>query len=368
MLARIDRDVLLKALSHAQGAAPAKPAVPILARVRLEADIHQGAIEIAATDLDRAATARADGEIEEGGTATAPAQRLRDLVRRVPAGTEIVLRNGDDRLVVEAGGFRAEIPAAPAEGFPDIAGGEPEGRFEIAGRELARMIGVAWHAICADETRYYLNGLFLAARDGALVAAATDGHRLVELRADLPAGAGALSGIIIPRAAVADLKRIAADAGGEPVFVMTDGKRLSASNRDGLGLVTRLVDGQFPDYERVLPKEQRPPVRVHREALLRAVERAAVLAGSGCVRLEIEPDAVTVSVEDVEGTAGERIPASFDGAPVLIGLSPKYLREMLGVMEGERIELRPGTPMAPVLAFDPEGDARLRYVLMPMRF
>ena len=367
MLARIGRDVLLKALSHVHGVAPAKPSVPVLGRVRLDADIHQGAVAMTATDLDRAALARADGEIKTGGVTTAPAHRLRDLVRRIPSGTEIVLRNGDGRLVIEAGGFRAEIPAMPPEEFPGIGGIEPEVRFEIAGRGLARLIAKAWHAIPSDGARHYLNGLFLAARDGALVAAATDGHRLVELRTDPPDGAEGLEGIIVPRAAAADLKRLAADAGDEPVFVMTDGRRLSASNRDGLGLVTRLVDGRFPDYERVIPKEPRPAARIPRGALLAAVERAAVFAGGGCVRLDFGPDGVTVSVEDAEGTAGERIGCGFEGEPTRIGFNPRYLREMLGVMEGGHVEIRPGTPMAPVLAFDPEGDAGLRYVIMPMR-
>ena len=368
MRVAIDRDALLAVLDAVHGAANPRGAVPILGNVRLAASCRDG-LTAACCDLDMLleASTTPDGPAING-VVTAEVGRLHALVRRLPKGTKVELAAADGHLCLNAAGFSARLPSLPAEEFPTLAGPEGAEPLEAPGQELARAFGTVAHAASTEEVRYYLNGVCVRPADDGLVLCATDGHRLCELRLGLP-GRPPLpdAGVIVPRAAFRPIHRLAAAAGDERVMLVSDGRTLAASNRRWDRLVTRLVDGTFPAYERLIPQDRTDVARVARADLLEAVQRAAVLAADGPVRLVFGAQALDVGVDGAGGSAGERVPMSFDGEPRALAFNPRYLADMLGALAGGHVELLPGQPAAPLLVRDPEGDPTLRYLLMPMR-
>ena len=367
MRVRVDREGLAALLDAVHEAADPKGQVPILGHVRLAATPGDG-LGARACDLEMAVEACCPAEVGAEGAATAEVRRLRALVRRLPKGAEVELAADGGRLRISTDGFDARLPSLPPEEFPVLAGPEGAAAFEVPGRELARALETVAHAASAEQVRYYLNGVCLRPADDGLVLCATDGHRLCELRLELACRPPLPdAGVIVPRRALRPIVRLAAAAGGEPVALASDGRTMAISNRRGDRLVTRLVDGTFPDYDRLIPQDRTAVAGVGRADLLEAVGRAAVLVDNGPVRLAFAPDALSVSVVASEATAGERVAASFDGRPCELAFNPRYLTDMLGALAGERAELLPGQPVAPLLVRDPEGDPTLRYLLMPMR-
>jgi len=219
-----------------------------------------------------------------------------------------------------------------------------------------------------EDLKYHLGGVCLRPVGDGLLVCATDGHRLCELRLELPERPPLPDGgVIVPRAALRPLVRLAAAAGDGPVTLISDSRTPAVSSQRGDRLVTRLVDGTFPAWERLIPQDRTDVARVERADLLEAVGRVAVLVENGPVCLAFGAKALDLGVDGAAGSAGERVPVSLDGEPRALAFNPRYLADMLGALAGGHVEIRPGTPMAPVLAFDPEGDPTLRYLLMPLR-
>src|SRR5712675_3744122 len=256
MKVTVERADLLRSLGHVHRVVEKRNTIPILANVLIKAD--QSRLAFKATDLDLEVTETIAGEVNPGGSSTVPAHMFYEIVRKLPEGSQIVLEASGDRavLAIRAGRSRFTLQTLPESDFPDLAAGEMTHSFRLAAADLKRLIDRTQFAISTEETRYYLNGIYLHAAGTAkaqtLRAVATDGHRLAQFELPLPAGADGMPGIIVPRKTVAEVQRLIETGEGEIAIELSAGKiRFSIGNAV---LTSKLIDGTFPDYGRVLPQ------------------------------------------------------------------------------------------------------------------
>ncbi len=370
MRLRIERSTLLKSLSHVQNVVERRTTIPILANVRLDAG--EGELALTATDLEQALAIRDVAEVLRPGTTTAPAHLLFELVRKLSDDDiELEQEPGGSMLAIRAGRFTSELPTLPPEEFPTTGEESFDIRFAIAAAELARAIDKVRFAISTEETRYYLNGIhFHPLVEGAtsvLRAVATDGHRLARVEVPLPAGAEAMPGIIVPRKAVAEMRKLLEECEGEVELAVSNSRiRLEA---DGRVLISRLIDGQFPDYERVIPKQNDKIALLATKDFAKAVDLVSTIATERlrAVKLAFSSSTVLVSaVSSESGRASDELDVEYEGEPLEIGFNARYILDILGEIEGERVRMEMTMAAAPVLLRDPE-DPSVLYVLMPMR-
>lgn len=347
----VERAALVAALTQATKAVETRNTYPILANVLLSADGER--LTIRATDLDVEITtsAPADGTLS---TTTAPARTLLDIAKRMPAGAEISLALDGEHLVVKSGRSRFKLATIDPEAFPEIK--QPE-YTTTANLDLATLVAPVTFAMSDDASRFYLNGVYLHTSGGRLRAVATDGHRLAAVygsELELP------EGIIVPRKTVGMIPegQITVDIGAGRI-------RFTAGDTV---IVSKLVEGSFPDYERVIPKENDKPVTLDRALMSAAVERVGVFAserGGKAVKLDVAPGQVLLSVSGDDGQASDEVPADYSGEPFVIGYNARYLSEILRVVEGDKVtfEIRDGGSPARIVGSNPDWCG----VCMPMR-
>lgn len=371
MLITLPRAALFAALGQVKAVVERRNTIPILSNVRLDAD--RTGLTLTATDLDIEAKARIDGAPETIGATTVHAAMLFDIVRKMPdkEAIALVLDEAGTTLVVKAGRSRFVLPALPAADFPDISAGAFDHRFALPAATLKRLIDKTEFAISHEETRYYLNGVYLHPAEGddgpVLRAVATDGHRLARAETLLPEGAAGMAGIIVPAKAVARLRVIAEGHEGD-VTIETSATKIRAT-AGGVVLTSKLIDGTFPDYERVIPRGNGNRLTVDRAVIGAAIDRVSTLAsGKGrAVKLDIEAGRVTMRVVNADaGSAEETIDAELAGTPLEIGFNSAYFGEILSVLGSERVVIALGNAGAPILITNPL-DASTETVLMPMR-
>lgn len=347
----VERAALVAALTQATRAVENRNTYPILANVLLSAG--NGRLTIRATDLDIEITtsAAANGTLP---TTTAPAKTLLDIAKRMPAGAEISLSAEDEHLVVKSGRSRFKLATIDPEAFPELK--QPE-YTTTANMDLAALVAPVTFAMSDEQARFYLNGVYLHTSGGRLRAVATDGHRLAAVYGpdlELP------EGIIIPR------KTVGLIPDGQITVDIGEGRiRFTAGDTV---IVSKLIEGQFPDYERVIPKENDKPVTFERQGLADAVERVGVFAserGGKAVKLEVAPGVVVLSVSGDEGQASDEVPTDYTGEPFVIGYNARYLSEILRVVEGDKVTfgIRDGGSPARITGGNPDWCG----VLMPMR-
>jgi DNA polymerase III subunit beta len=312
--------------------------------------------------------------VSQPGAVTVPALLLHDIVRKLPDGAEVELKRDADkeRLTITAGSSRFALQTLAAEDFPDLAGGEFPHTFEVPAHELKRLIDKTRFAISTEETRYYLNGIYLhIAPHGertVLRGVATDGHRLAQLDLDTPSGAEGMPGVIIPRKTVSELQRlIEAGEGGVMVSVSPAKVRFVIGN---VTLTSKLIDGTFPDYQRVIPQGNDKDLRVPNAEFMSAVDRVSTIASERgkAVKLAINGNKLVLSVTNPEGgSATEEVDVEFSGtAPLEIGFNARYLLDIAGQLDSETAHLRLADAGAPTIVRDGDDQTAL-YVLMPMR-
>src|SRR6266581_2572969 len=255
MKVTVERTALLKSLGHVHRVVERRNTIPILANVLVKADRSKLAFK--ATDLDLEETETIPAEVSQSGATTVPAHMFYEIVRKLPEGAQIVLESSSDRavLAVRAGRSRFTLQTLPESDFPDLAAGDMTHKFMLAGADLKRLIDKTQFAISTEETRYYLNGIFLhvagSGKSQTLRAVATDGHRLAQTDLALPAGASGMPGVIVPRKTVTEVQRLIEDNDAEVSIELS-----SAKIRFSIGsvvLTSKLIDGTFPDYQRVIP-------------------------------------------------------------------------------------------------------------------
>ncbi|WP_135211786.1 DNA polymerase III subunit beta [Vitreimonas flagellata] len=366
----IERSALLKALNHVQSVVERRNTIPILSNVLLSA---QGdSLKLTATDLDIEISESAHAEVERGGQTTAPANYLYDFVRKLPDGSAVKLdaSTDDPRLFLSAGKSRLHLPILPAGDFPSMPSDGFETRFEVEPTELSRLIDKTRFAISTEETRYYLNGIFFHTvdADGAkLRAVATDGHRLALADATAPKGATGMPGVIVPRKTINELKRLLDDA-SDMVEIAVSPQKIRFALGDAV-LTSKLIDGSFPEYARVIPKNNSKKLKIDNKSFSEAVDRVATVSAerSRSVRLALEKDKVTLTVNNPDaGVATEDLPADYGDDAMEIGFNAKYLLDVAGQIEGGSAVFELADSGSPTLVRD-EADDQALYVLMPLR-
>ncbi len=370
MKVTIERNSLLKTLGHIQSVVERRNTIPILSNVMVEA--NGDSVAMTATDLDIAIVENTAAVVVQPGSTTVPAHTLFDIVRKLPDGSEVELSvEENDRLVVKAGRSRFTLACLDKEDFPVMSEGDLPHRFEVAAEELKRLIDKARFAISTEETRYYLNGIYLHVantEDGsALRAVATDGHRLAQVDQDVPEGAVGMPGIIIPRKTVGEVRKLIDEIDGTVDVSLSDTKiRFSFS---GAVITSKLIDGTFPDYSRVIPEGNDKMLEMDCRVFAESVDRVSTISSdkTRSVKLSLGEDTLTLSVNSPDsGTATEELAASYTADSFEIGFNSRYLLDILSQVEGETVQVLLADPSAPTVVKDVLDDAAL-YVLMPMR-
>ena len=373
----IERAALLKALGHVQSVVERRNTIPILSNVLLTA--RSGALALSATDLDMEILDEAVAHVETPGQITAPAHTLYEIVRKLPEGAEISLSfNGEDpRLQVRAGRYRVNLPVLPSGDFPVMSseGLTPPVSVDTAG--LMRLIDRTRFAISTEETRYYLTGIYLhtLVENGReiLRAVATDGHRLALADMPAPEGAAGAPGVIVPRKTIQEARRLMEDSGETIDVLLSQQKARFDFGR--ASLTSKVIDGSFPDYTRVIPRENNRVMTVDNALFAAAVDRVATISSekSRSVKLSAERGRIVLTVRNMEsGQAVEELEVDYDGEPFEIGFNARYLLDVTAQIGGELTEFRfadraaSATMLDPVLVLDPT-DPHVQYVLMPLR-
>ena len=367
----IDRAVLLKSLSHVQSVVERRGTIPVLANVKLEA--ANGQLHLTATDMDIAISEKAPAAVSAAGDTTVPAHTFYDIVRKLPDGSQVELTKMSDaaKVIIRAGSSRFSLPTLPVEDFPVMAEGDLPHRFTISALQCNALIEKARFAISTEETRYYLNGIYLhviASGDlSVLRSVATDGHRLARIEVPLPAGASAMPGVIIPRKAIAELKKLVDEGGAEVEISLSDSK--IRFNCGAATLVSKLIDGTFPDYDRVIPSANDKIMEVSGKAFTQAVDRVSVISSekSRGIKLSIKQGKLTLSADSAEhGNATEEVEVAYSAEPIEIGFNSRYLLDMMNQIEGDTVQFVFADSTAPTLVRD-SADIGSLYVIMPMR-
>jgi DNA polymerase-3 subunit beta len=364
----VERNILLRALGHVTGIVERRNTIPILSNILISAAGSEG-IVLKATDLDMEAIETIPAKVEQPGAVTVPAHTLHDIVRKLPEGAEIRVEQKPEqgRIKVVAGRSSFELAVLPADEFPDMGQAELPHSFTLESQQLKRLFEKARFAISTEETRYYLNGIYLHCVNGAkLRAVATDGHRLAQVETDLPEGAPDMPGVIVPRKAVAEVIKLL--DGQEPVEVSLSQAKIRFSAGDVV-LTSKLIDGSFPDYARVIPTANKKLLKVDNAGLVKAVDRVSTLSSEKgrAVKLNAGEGKLVISASNPEsGSATEEIPADFQSEPIEIGFNARYLLDITAQIDGPRALLKLADTSSPTLISDENDDTAL-YVLMPMR-
>ena len=368
----VERGAFLKALSHVQSVVERRNTIPILSNVMIEA--AKGSLKLTATDLDIEIVESLSADVLRNGAATAPAHMLYDIVRKLPEGAQVqaeLLTAEGGRLAVSSGSVRFELACLPKEDFPQMAAGALPHKFRLASEDLKRLIDKTRFAISTEETRFYLNGIYLhATKDGKarmMRAVATDGHRLARFELELPDGASEMPGIIVPRKTVTELRRLLDDTDEAIDVSLSDTKIQFVSG--SVELTSKLIDGTFPDYQRVIPTNNDKVLSLEAKEFSQSVDRVSTISAdkTRAVKLNIAADKVTLSVVNPDsGTATEELGASYSATPIEIGFNARYLLDITSQLEGKDVRFLLHDAGSPTLIEDTE-DSRTLYVLMPMR-
>ncbi len=369
MKATIERATLLKGLSHVQSVVERRNTIPILSNVLIEAT--ESSIRLMATDLDLQIDETVAAAVDQPGAITVSAHTLFDIARKLPEGSQVQLAAAEGRLTVVAGRARFNLATLPRDDFPVIAEGELPTQFELPAATLKQIIDKTRFAISTEETRYYLNGIFLhVAEDNGqpvLKAAATDGHRLARMTVARPDGAEKMPDVIVPRKCVAELRKLLDEVDGS-VGVSLSGSKIRFDLGQAI-LTSKLIDGTFPDYSRVIPTANDKILKIDPRSFMAGVDRVSTIATekTRAVKMALDRDKITLSVTSPEnGAAAEEVPGDYAATSFEIGFNSRYLLDILGQIDSDLCEVHLADAAAPTLIRENDKSPAL-YVLMPMR-
>jgi DNA polymerase-3 subunit beta len=334
---------------------------------------EKGSLALKATDLDLEVIESIAAEVSPAGATTVPAHMFYEIVRKLPEGSQVVLESASDRavLAIRAGRSRFTLQTLPESDFPDLAAGDMTHKFTVSAADLKRLIDKTQFAISTEETRYYLNGIYLhiagSGKAQTLRAVATDGHRLAQTDLAMPTGAAGMPGIIVPRKTVIEVQRLIEDSEAEIGIELS-----SAKIRFSIGdvvLTSKLIDGTFPDYQRVIPSGNDKELTVDKKDFEAAVDRVSTVSSERgrAVKLSLSGGKLILSVTNPDsGSATEELEVEYGADPLDIGFNSRYLLDIAAQLDGEVAVLKLADPGSPTLIQDKDAKGAL-YVLMPMR-
>ncbi|MBV8061877.1 MAG: DNA polymerase III subunit beta [Alphaproteobacteria bacterium] len=366
----LERAALLKSLGHVQSVVERRNTIPILANVLIRA--QQNAVSFAATDMEIEINESVDGQVGKPGALTAPAHTLYEIVRKLPEGAQVDLTAANsNQLTLSSGRSHFKLGCLPIDDFPKMPEGDLKQKFTLSAADLRTLIDRTRFAMSTEETRYYLNGIYLHTAKNknveVLRAVATDGHRLARVEMPAPRGAKDMPGIIIPRKTVNEVRKLIDEASGDIEIALSEAK--VRFTFDGVVITSKLIDGTFPDYERVIPTGNDKLMQVDTRAFAAAADRVATISSekSRAVKLSLTPGHMVLSAHSPEaGSATEELEVKYDGALLDVGFNARYMLDILQQIESEGVSFSLADATAPAIIQD-VADASALYVLMPMR-
>ncbi len=366
----LERDALLKSLGHVQSVVERRNTIPILANVLISAT--NDSISFIATDMEIEINETLAGQVAKPGAVTAPAHTLYEIVRKLPEGAQVELSAANaNQLTLSAGRSRFKLGCLPVDDFPKMPEGDLSCTFSLSAADLRMLIDRTRFAISTEETRYYLNGIYLHAARAknieVLRAVATDGHRLARVEMPAPRGAHAIPGVILPRKTVNEVRKLLDETPGDIDIALSESKARFAFS--GVIITSKLIDGTFPDYERVIPTGNDKTMEVETAVFAAAADRVATISSekSRAVKLSLAPGHLVLSATSPEaGSATEELDVKYDGALLDIGFNARYMLDIMQQIEGEGVRFHLADATAPAIVQD-VADTSALFVLMPMR-
>lgn len=367
----IDRTNLLRALGHVQSAVERRNTIPILGNVMLRAE--KDGVALTTTDMDLEIKETTPAQVQEEGATTAPAQMLYELIKKLPEDqpVNITLEEGQYMMRIEAGRAKFQLNCLDVADFPNLGSGDLDVQFSVPAESMRELIDRTRFAISNDETRYYLNGIYMHEAESNAVpmlrTVATDGHRLARFDIPLPEGAEGMPGIILPRKAVNELRKLIDDT-AENIRIQLSENKIRFEFGSAV-LTSKLVDGTFPDYQRVIPIGNDKILMVDPGQFAKAVDRVSTLSSDKgrAVKMSLNGQSLTLSANTPNaGSATEEMEVQFEADPIEVGFNARYLLDIAQQIEGTSCKIVMADPASPTLIQD-EGEAAALYVLMPLR-
>ena len=371
---RVNSTELLRALSHIHGIVEVRHTLPILSNIIITT--HDNLLSLSSTNLDIFCSDDLEAEVSQNGSTSVSAATFYEIVKRLPSGSEIhaSLSEEDSTLTLKCGRSKFNLTTISPDDFPKISHDDLNIQFVLSATELKRMIDKTKFAISNEETRYYLNGVFLHQTQknsiDILRAVATDGHRLAQYDIPLPQGAKDMNGIIIPKKMIQELRRVLDDATGDINIQLNENKIKFSFNN--MQIISKVIDGTFPDYTKVIPQSNDKSITTNNEELKKAIDRVSAVAineetKSKAIKLIIESNKISLSVDSTSrGSAIEEIDLDYNNDKVEIGFNSRYLIDICNEIDGDKINLKFLNSTSPAIILD-NTDENLFFVLMPMR-
>jgi DNA polymerase-3 subunit beta len=358
------REAILKPIQTVVGVVERRQTMPILSNVLLSAE--GGKVRVTATDLEVEMVAEAEVKVDSAGEVTVPGRKLHEICRAVPEGTSIEMSLSGERLTVKAGRSRFTLSTLRAADFPTVEEISAKQTLRLPRAEFRRLIDKTHFSMAQQDVRYYLNGLLLETEKKTLRAVATDGHRLALSEIALGTAATRDEQLIVPRKGVLELNRLLEGEGDVEIALGGNHIRVQV---EGIRLTSRLIDGRFPEYSRVVPATPKNVMTADRNLLRQALQRTAILSNEKYrgVRLELSPNSVVLQANNPEQEeAVETIEVAYSGDPMEIGFNVNYLLDALAAVESEQVELGVTDANSSCLIREPGVD-KTKFVVMPMR-
>lgn len=361
----INRETLLKPLLQVAGVVERRQTLPVLSNVLMRVEGTQ--LSMTGTDLEVEMQGNIEVNVEAPGEVTVPARKLMDIVRQLPDSSEVSFALNEQRLQVASGRFKSTLSTLPASDFPTVDTSEVQATVSVSGAAFKQLLDRTAFAMAQQDVRYFLNGMLIELSGDSVRVVATDGHRLATSVLALDQGVSEVQQVIIPRKGILELQRMLADEDGDvEISLGSNHMRASATQ---MTLTTKLVDGKFPDYNRVIPKDGNKVISADREELRQALSRTAILSNEKFrgIRLNVSEQQVQLSANNPEQEeAEELVSVDYSGVDLEIGFNVGYLLDALGVAEGKEVKITLNDANSPALIESPDNEQSV-YVVMPMK-
>jgi DNA polymerase III subunit beta len=360
-----EREKLLSPLQAVIGVVERRQTMPVLANVLL--GVRDGRLSITATDLEVELVAGTEVTVQDAGDITVPGRKLLDILRALPEKSSVSLSVEGEKVVIKAGRSRFSLSTLPAADFPVIDDINAQQTVQIPRKELLRLLEKTHFSMAQQDVRYYLNGMLLEIDAQVLRAVATDGHRLALCETALTSKAKTSQQVIVPRKGVLELQRVLSnDEGTADLAIGSNHVRAQIGD---IRFTSKLIDGRFPEYSRVIPATPATTIKADRDVLRQALQRTAILSNEKYrgIRVTVKKNVITVQAHNPEQEeAEEEIEVSYEGLDLEVGFNVNYLLDALAAIDGQEVELGLTDSNSSCLIRSP-GSAGARYVVMPMR-